>query len=332
MFRLVLFCMMLLVPGMATSALPCHGKFPNPITDVCWKCMFPLTIGPVTVNAPSGFSDAGDKAPAVCACPMPPPVFIRIGIGTGFWEPARMAEGVTTPFCSPTLGGVNIGSSMMGPLVKRGDTKVVLAQNDNKAFMHVHWYQFPLMNWLSLMTNTACNTNESFDILMLSELEPSWENEELAFLLAPEAILFSTPQLVAACVPDCVAASAGVPLDPLFWCTGCQAGMYPLSGYVMPAESGIEASLTAIQRMHFKLHRVGVALDMGSKESMCISLPKPIMRRSMFRTQMTYPIPNTFSAHPYGRSTELWAAGREYPIKGEQFAYIIWRKRLCCAF
>jgi conjugal transfer pilus assembly protein TraW len=32
--------------GPAVAAGPtCHGRFMNPITDICWSCMFPLTIG-----------------------------------------------------------------------------------------------------------------------------------------------------------------------------------------------------------------------------------------------------------------------------------------------
>ena len=35
-----------LLPAPA-SALPanCTGKFVNPITDVCWSCLFPLSVG-----------------------------------------------------------------------------------------------------------------------------------------------------------------------------------------------------------------------------------------------------------------------------------------------
>ena len=29
----------------AEAAPTCHGKFVNPITDVCWSCLFPLSVG-----------------------------------------------------------------------------------------------------------------------------------------------------------------------------------------------------------------------------------------------------------------------------------------------
>ena len=35
--------------------------------------------------------------------------------------------------------------------------------------------------------------------------------------------------------------------------------------------------------------------------------------------------------HPFGRTTMLWGAGKEFPVSGEDFAYQIFRKRNCCA-
>jgi len=40
----------LLGTGSAQAAAPCYGKFPNPFTDVCWKCIFPLSIGPLRIE------------------------------------------------------------------------------------------------------------------------------------------------------------------------------------------------------------------------------------------------------------------------------------------
>ena len=28
----------------------CVGKFANPITDICWSCLFPITIGGLRVS------------------------------------------------------------------------------------------------------------------------------------------------------------------------------------------------------------------------------------------------------------------------------------------
>ena len=74
----------------------CQSGLPlNPITDVCWECVFPIEFagitlieGPFVNNLPS----AADVP--ICECPFPPPIFVRIGLPLSMWEPARFAETV----------------------------------------------------------------------------------------------------------------------------------------------------------------------------------------------------------------------------------------------
>jgi len=33
----------------ARAAPACHGKFANPITDICWSCTFPMSIGSMSL-------------------------------------------------------------------------------------------------------------------------------------------------------------------------------------------------------------------------------------------------------------------------------------------
>jgi conjugal transfer pilus assembly protein TraU len=80
----------------------CTGRFVNPITDVCWECTFPISIG----NAKLFSSDnPGTDNPSlpICACSAPVP---RIGIAAGFWEPIRLVDVSKRPFCFPNLGGI----------------------------------------------------------------------------------------------------------------------------------------------------------------------------------------------------------------------------------
>ena len=35
----------LALAGPAAAGPTCQGRFMNPITDICWSCVFPLTIG-----------------------------------------------------------------------------------------------------------------------------------------------------------------------------------------------------------------------------------------------------------------------------------------------
>ncbi|MDF6998412.1 TraU family protein, partial [Escherichia coli] len=81
----------------------CQGKFANPITDICWSCLFPLTLGGTPIMT-MGQEDTGNPDGFLCTCTNP----LRIGIKTGFWEPARRVDVTRTPYCFVSLGGIKL--------------------------------------------------------------------------------------------------------------------------------------------------------------------------------------------------------------------------------
>lgn len=304
----------------------CQGKFLNPITDICWKYMFPITIGSTTVVSGEN-PDTENRTSPVCSCSDPVP---RVGLSIGFWEPIRLVDVTRTPFCF-----VNLGGKKMDLDVRVGQSAV--ETEDGQALTshyHLHWYVYPAIFLLNLIADFVCLEAEGFDLAYLTELDPTWQDDELAFILNPEAVLFANPIAQASCAADCVAASSGMPFDPLFWCAGCQGSMYPFSGNVQAHIGGVQASLLLTERMTYKLHRMGLLWGSVGTEALCGKYPMPIMRKSQYRAQMTYPVPTTSGKHccsPYGRSTELWSSLKEFPVKGEDFGYLVWRKRACCA-
>ncbi len=311
----------LTAPRSAPAAAPCHGSFPNPITDICWRCIFPLRIGPLRIGF--GQEDAGDSPPLLCTCPAPPPLFLRVGIGVSFWEPARVSEVVRTPFCAPLLGGFRLP----GPDRPQGGG----ASHSDDAFYHVHWYSYPVLFWVGLLTQGVCLQQETLDLLYMSELDPLWQDDELNFLINPEAALFGNPAAQTACAADCVAATTAFPVDRLFWCAGCQGSMYPLTGSVDHHSGGVDSSLLLTQRAAFKMHRQLVARDTSTRAAMCGPQLQATLRKGQYKTQMLWPRPLPSRADPFGRLSLPWAAGREYPVRGEDWGYLLFRRRMCCA-
>lgn len=307
---------------------PCEGHFPNPITDICWSCMFPINIAGVSMSAANQVNNGDPPPPTLCACPAPPPVFVRYGTGISFWEPARVAEVVRTPMCSPTMGGAQLGN-----VNAAGGTNDRNESGQDVAFYHVHWIQYPVLNWLGMaITQGACYINESFDMAYLSELDPLWDSDELSFILNPEAILFANPIAQAACVADSVKASLTMfGFDELFWCSGSQGSLYPLSGSHLHV-GGVDSSLALAHTMVFKLHREFIAQDTSTYGAMCGSIPQPILRKNQYKQNMMYPVPQNLFGFGFGVPSTVWGAGREFPYRGEDFTYLIWRKRMCCAF
>jgi conjugal transfer pilus assembly protein TraU len=300
----------------------CVGKFVNPITDICWKCIFPITIAGVKVM--SGEDTPNVSAP-LCYCKDPP----RIGIPISFWEPVRLVDVTRTPFCMVNMGGVVIGPNK--GVVGKGSLSHTHKGHGKHSFYQVHYYVYPVLYWLELLTDFVCMEKANVDVAYITELDPLWNDDELSFIINPEAALFANPIAQAACAADCLMATAGFGSDALFWCGGCQGSMYPFTGNVGSHSSGVQASLLLAERMLAKLHRQGLAFGYVGVQGLCDKYPMPIIRKTQYKTQMTYPIPTTaLGCHPLGRSDSLWSAGHQFPYKGEDFGYLIWRKRACC--
>lgn len=323
------------VHGTASAAPPaeipsptCKGKFPNPITDICWSCVFPIRVGGVAIFT-SGQEDNLKNSSGLCTCSNPP----KVGVTFDFWEPARIFEATRTPHCYVSLGGIKLDTGISAPSYggKANDgTKAKLS------FYQAHWYINPIFFWLKVLRDNSCLEQGVFDIAYATEYDPLWDNDLLSFFLSPDSALFANIIAQAACAADCVLATTGFPSNTLFWCAGCQGPMYPLTGYVASTVGGIQASSLLMQRMTNKLHREGLMWAGSGKDGLCTFYPQLIMDKTNYKSQLTFPVPSTQKitgrcCQPYGRTTAVWGAGKEFPYQGEDFAYQIFRKRSCCS-
>ena len=309
------------------SAQSCTGRFVNPIADVCWECLFPISIGSIDIGSATGAPDTPNPSSPICLCGSPIP---RIGLSVDVWEPARLVDVTRTPWCFPNLGGLTINP---GFHAARGRTGSSGGDGAAGSVWHAHLYMYPLLSWIGALLDLGCLEAGGLDIAWTSELDPAWLDDEFSFLLNPEAALFANLPAQAACAADCTASSAGLPLDALFWCAGCQGGMYPLTGNVAAHVGGVQASLLTGQRLLYRLHRAGLAWGTSGSGALCGRYPMPVMKKSQYRWQMTQPVPATSpltGCNPTGRSSVLWESLRELPVAGENFGYLLWRKRNCC--
>ena len=139
----------------------CTGKFVNPITDICWSCLFPISIGGLKIW-PSSRPDTSNPALPVCLCGLRP------GIAMGFWEPVRLADVSMKPWCFVNLGGMKLDpgfdigfKSMAGPSAVGGNTQY-------NSQWHVHWYAYPLIYWMEIVADFLCLESGSIDILYIT--------------------------------------------------------------------------------------------------------------------------------------------------------------------
>lgn len=309
--------------GMSFASAPeCQGRFVNPITDICWKCLFPLSIGNVQVAAGSE-PDTENPSSPLQICPMG--VLYRIGLAIGYWEPFALTDVTRAPFCMVNLGGFSINAGKLGS----GGGKRQGSDNTG-AFYHVHWYKYPLTWWLNIITDLGCMQGGDMDIGYLSELDPTWDDSSLASVLSPEAFLFANPIAQGACAADAMASAVSKPLNALFWCAGSHGSLYPFTGFTSNQASPQAASVLLSERMAYKLHRQGMVMNsVGQDNAVCFEYPSPVMPKDRYRYQMVNMYPDSARCHPFGRTVMAWEAGHATPASRQNFGYLIWRKRNC---
>lgn len=316
---------LIIIAGIAIpvkSFAVCAGVPLNPVTDVCWYCMFPLKIA--GKESVAGFPSPPDMANApTCICPAPPPVFVRIGIPVSFWEPARYIETVKDPYCFPALGTGFPTNSIMGA----GDT--TQRKEEANSFQQAHYAIFPVYAMMELFVDFVCVEHAGFDLAYITEVDPLWNDDLLAFIIQPEALLFANPIAQLACVADSVASNVLYPIPFLFWCMGSSGSAYPLTGHINSANY-VQVNHGIAARMIYKLGREGLLWDPGIW--ICGAVPSFIWTKWNYRLQIAKPVRGLLCP-PIGQSSLIWGIAKNPPTgAGDNFLFIVFRKRVCCAF
>ncbi len=382
--RLLLLLAALCAPAWAFAGSPtCPGKFANPITDIGWAGMFPITIGNVPILTLGQKDNNSNPSNPFCACGHPP----KAGVVIGFWEPIRIAEAVRHPWCFPSLGGLQLNPGINSPSYGANGPA-----HYKSVFYQAHWYTDPVLYWLQVLLDDSCLEPGQFDLAYITEVDPLWNDDILTFIINPDAALYANPVAQAVCAADCVAATTGFGFSSLYWCAGCQGDLYPMDGNVTDTGSPVGNSVLIAERMIAKLHRELLLWAGAGQAGECGYYFQPVVDKTNYKLSMLYPIPQTGTSYgngnstsgtgstsstssslsgsvssvgsgtgtgtaptgstssgttsnssgsstpsfnngpteTFGESTLLWQAGRSYPYTGEDFAYMIWRKRNCC--
>ncbi len=308
----------------------CPGRWYNPVTDTNWAGLFPIKIGGVTIDA-FGMSDTDTVSTGspICACGNPIPI---PGAVVSFWEPVRLIEVVRKPGCFPTFNGLEM---TLPNFVQQGTNS--RAEEQTTAFYHNHLIAYPIFQLLDLVPSLdTCFDSIDVTILYFTEIDAMWSNDELTSILNPEAILFANPITQAVCAADSMASTAGWPIDALFWCCGTWGSMYPFAGTVTHNFTPLQSAGLEVCRFMAKAHREGfttTAWLTTTELAWCGPQILPIIKKSQYRIQLVYPLPTTetkLGVFSLGRSEIIWGLGKSFPMTGEDFAFLLWRKRDCC--
>lgn len=287
--------------------------------------ILPIKVSGVPLTPDFGLEDYATTSSPVCVCPTP---FPRIGIPIELWEPNAIIDISNIPNCSPTLG-----MSIPINLVAGNSFQEINKQNvQNRESYQITYIKYPLFKMLSLFLDLVClEVDGSVDIAYLSTVDPLWQNDMWSLILNPDAFLFANPIAQFACIPDSIAANAGFPLDPLYWCFGSWNQTFPLT----KATNGVsspEAAMAIASKTLFKLHRQLMLWGSVGSEGLCGKYPMPIMRKSQYMMYPVFPVmPHPFRI-PIGRSGLIWSAGQDIPVvNSHNWSIMTYKKRNCCA-
>jgi conjugal transfer pilus assembly protein TraU len=300
---------------------------PKLFTDICWSCIFPIRVAGATMSGGGGSYPSDAVGSPLCACQdnngIPRP-----GVTTSMWEPARLVEFQRVPGCSSVLNGTRFPFDR----TFQGHHGEGTMDGGDGSFMHYHFYAFPLMTMLELFVKKTCNADgySDLDIMYLSELDPTWNSDELAFFTNPEAAAVANPIAAAACTADAAAASIGKPLKQLFWCAGSWGSIYPLSGNQNGGKGVIKDSSLLATRVLTALHRRGLSWKTMGSDAMCNGVISPTLPKTQYKFTLLHPVAETNSSHVIGESTLTWGIGKTIPAIGQDPIYTIWRWNDCC--
>lgn len=301
-------------------------------TDICWACIFPIRVAGFSITPGEKPSEASDLG--MCLCQNNLGIHLP-GIVNAMWEPARLIEVVRKPGCSMALGGAQLP---LGDKRQWGTQSTSvngdIQSSENLSYYNVHYYAFPLLTMLELYMPKKCSADGygDFDIIQLTEIDPTWNNSELAFFTHPESAAVANPIAQAACTADAALGIANKePLTSLWWCAGTWGSIYPMSGSAIPNDFGRTTSLLAARTVG-QMHRRGMAhLTMGD-DTLCRGMIFPTIPKSQYKFAMFTPRPETKRAHMYGSHPMTWQGGegRVIPKVGEDALYMMFRWNDCC--
>lgn len=324
----VLLILTLLCCSQAAHAI-CNTQFVNPLLEPAWPCMFPVRMAGFSLT-PSPPDPESYISTPLCSCQ--DGAFKRVGITMGFREPAYMQDVTKDAWCLAGLGVDMSKSSVWGDGAAGGLASA--GSNADTYYANTHGYYYNPLYILEILLDAKCLDKAPMAITDLSEIRPEHGDGPLNLMIYPQTLLFANPVSVAVCMADAIAATTGFPIDALFWCAGTWGTTYPLTGYsTLKGNTTVSAAANIAMKSVARAHNNLILFGTKGEGAMCGAYPQPVIMKSQYKIQPMRPR-RTGSCVPIGRSEMLWGAftNPPAPSKADNFAYLLWRWRDCCAF
>ena len=227
------------------------------ITDVCWEGVFPLQIAGVTLFGKTRYAPGDRNTDRTCACSgdLSAGELPKVGVTTGYFAPKYLLTVTKKPYCFPELNGLELASQLgltsRFNIGNEDNSDVDVESASNQSLWSWHLASFPLMHILE--------------------------------------ILFASPLSLPFLPVDCVAASAGSPIDELIMAQGCYGYTYPITGHTGAESNKVEAKSLIAHRALYFLSRIGMLERTMGEDAVCNARKMPFLKKSMYRWQQIWP-------------------------------------------
>ncbi|MDR0453833.1 MAG: TraU family protein [Deferribacteraceae bacterium] len=306
----------------------------NPVTSVNYLCLFPISIGVLStgtsLNVGADLFDAARSkmSGVLCLCPVGP-YEVDPGIPMGLTTPSHILETTTEVFKFPSLNMVKGGA-----FFRMGGSDSPDQKNTKNTFTHSHLHQFSVLKLLDIFQDTICSRQGGgFDILYMSEVDPTANSSNTAMLLFPETVLIANPIAAMACAVDAVATFIGLTVDPMYWCAGGHS-VFPLSNYTLEETSYEDSSSITMVKMMYRMNRMSAGSNFGmtagplAVKACRVSLISPLVIKSQYRIQTA--VPFVGPCERLGAPPIKWNTPKRSNIAGD-VVNILWTREDCCA-
>ena len=329
---IILLIVLFINPLKASATCPGDSALTELISAICWECIFPIYIAGVAIDTGSHVNDITEsEASMECTCPIEWPPYERMGITISFWPVSYYVEVVKDPYCFPSYGLNIIGDESGGSLKtlkNGGGAEMGHEGNETSTFVQAHFWYFYILGLMDEALDTMCEETTSTDLVGLSEIDPLWQDDELAVIIGPEAYLFANYGAQLTCIADAVTTNAGYSLSPLFWCVGSSGSLYPLTGHVNNDDL-LQAYELIVGRSIFRMHREAAICDAACWYCQCVYTP--IWIKHHYRDQAAWPV-NAGFCTALGATDIMWGPGKNPPdvSRMDNLIFLLYRKRTCC--
>ncbi len=253
--------------------------------------------------------------------------FCRDGTLIMGWEPIRIIETVKDPGCSPTASDSDeLEDIKFDDYLKQGDHSSSANNENPRVFAHSHFLLHDDLIEARAEYDEKCIEVSDYGLEWASEKDDEWA--DINGYKGFHERKFANLKWVYKCIDDARTSLVGFPNDALWWCMGSWGNLFPVTGHIdndeyLGGNAGIAARTIAL--MGHKVY-----LWITSLPNYCFAYGMPQWIKSSFKLQPIRPTEREYKI-PIGQAQVVWGYNINSLKEGDNFAWVLWRLRICCA-